>query len=151
MSLASKTLLEINGKDYTSKVKVPTWKVNCVDTIEEWTDANYVKHYVLAHRHVSGTFTLLFDSPDDYDAFLDDLHAVEYSDPSDYETNTSRCYRSIRLYCNNDKYASGETDVKYRVYPKFTRLIFEPANELCYIGTGKYNGIDCSVEGDIIR
>lgn len=148
MAMKKVTLLEINNKDYTSKIKVPTYRVNADDTIDTWEDANYVKHYVLLHRHISGTFTLLFDNPDEYDEFLEDLKACKYL--SDDEQNSSNCYKNIRLFCNNDKYADGGSEIKWRVYPKFTHLTFTPPNTFPYMGTSKDDGIECTVEGDIV-
>ena len=66
-------LLQINGHDYSSCVKVPSWNVNTLPVYEEWTDANYVTHRDILRNRVSGKFTLVFHDEEKYYQYLDDI------------------------------------------------------------------------------
>lgn len=151
MAITSTKLFKIGSRDYTSFIKVPTYKVNEIDTEDTWEDANGVKHTVFIHKHLSGSFTLLFDTHDQYKQFLDDLYNNKFMPTSAaYAENTTNTYQNMSFFVNNQNHIGEQALVEnWTVIPDRVILKFEPINELPYYGTWKERqGIDVTVEAD---
>lgn len=61
---------KIGTTDLTDKVDVQTYAVNREDVFEEWTDANWTDHRVVARQRCRGSLRVGFSSLTDYDAFV---------------------------------------------------------------------------------
>lgn len=87
-------LFSINGVDFTSFIKVPTYKVNRKDIYEEWTDANHVSHRKRTRGQIEGTLTLLFNEKSDLFNFLNTVNTNK---------DSGGCYIApVSLYINNE-------------------------------------------------
>lgn len=68
---ASTPLFIVNGTmDLTTLIEVPSYQVNLEDVYEEWTDNNQVTHKDTIARKAKGSFSIRFESPDQYQAFM---------------------------------------------------------------------------------
>ena len=100
-----------------------TYDVNNQPVYEEWTDANYRVHRVMAReQRIAGSFQVKFYKRTDYEEFLDKFGKTEYS------------YTPVILtvYVNN----LGETRQGY-FYIEFTTK-----DEIPYMDGGKEDSID---------
>lgn len=151
MAINTSQLFKIGNRDYTGFIKVPTYKVNEIDTQESWEDANCVTHTVFLHKHLSGSFTLMFETHDQYKQFLDDLYSNKFNPSSaSYAENTADTYQNMTFFVNNQNHIGEQALVeKWTVTPDRVILKFEPINELPYYGTWKdKQGIEVTLEAD---
>lgn len=86
---------KIGTTDLTPWVDVQSYAVNREDVYEEWEDANWILHRVIARTRYSGSFQLGFSRADEFAAFTALLEAQR--DPSGYY--------AVTAYINN----TGET------------------------------------------
>ena len=120
-------LFSINGIDYTSHITVSNpYTVNKEDVYEEWTDANYKKHKELLRSRVAGSFTMLFNDPNEYLSFLSLLNEMKEADGTTLAS----------FYCNNI-----DDVVTSRYFITCT-----PANEMPFMGVKSISGLSITVE-----
>lgn len=116
---------KMGGTDYTSKIKMGTYKVNSQPVYEEWTDGNYLTHRVVTRRRLSGSFTMLFDDPVEYYEFLykvQDLTGIEG-------------YTTASLYVNN----------LHTIQDANVYISLEPINLVPYFGAKSHDGFTISI------
>jgi len=119
-------LLVLNNHDYTPCIKAPSWKVNQSPVYEEWTDANHVTHHDVLRRKTKGSFTLFFTDSVGYYQFLEDIQTQ----------TTIGDYVILTVYANN---------VSSLVTGNFY-VTMEIKDQLPFIGTSKYEGIEITIE-----
>lgn len=66
---ASTTLVYI-PTNFTQLIPAGSYDVLQTDVTEEWTDANYEKHIIVARTKVTGKFNMLFSDKQEYNNFL---------------------------------------------------------------------------------
>lgn len=59
-----------NNTDLTSFITVPSYVVNSKDIYEEYSDGNKKFRRKLIRKRITGSFSLQFSDPEDYDAFV---------------------------------------------------------------------------------
>lgn len=64
-------LFYINDTDFSDYVDTKSYSINQEDIVETWTDANYKMHGALVKQRVTGSVTLLFTNPLEYNNFVD--------------------------------------------------------------------------------
>lgn len=70
-SLDSSPLFIVNGTmDLTNLIVVPSYNVNLQDGYEEWIDNNKVTHRDILSKKAMGTFSVKFETIDQYQAFM---------------------------------------------------------------------------------
>ena len=119
-------LFMLNGVDYTSHIKVPSYSVNKEDEYEEWKDANYRNRKEFLRSRVSGSFTMHFTDPNEYLEFLASLNELKEADGTTLAS----------LYSN-------KTDEVVTSKYFFT---YTPANEMPYMGIKSTSGLSITVE-----
>lgn len=119
-------LFVINNEDFTSFIRVPTYMINKLPVYNEWQDANGTYHRDIYRTSVEGSFTLWFDSHEDYFNFYKIINA----------NTTSEGWILLTLYLNN------EDDV----YTSKFFLSMTPKNELPYMGMKAHEGFEISVK-----
>lgn len=120
-------LFKIDTIDYTNRIVVPSYKVSDMPVSTEWTDSNWTTHRITHARKASGTFTLKFQSPEEFQNFMTIVNSLTRKD------GTIRC----SLYMNN------LNGVKEDI---FVYLDFDAANTMPYMGTKDYDGFDVTVK-----
>ena len=85
-------ILTINSVDFSAFVNQRTWKVQNAKEYVTWVDGNRKTRRTLSRRKVTGTWTMTFTDPDDYDAFMAAIEAVTTNDD----------YAAITLYVDNE-------------------------------------------------
>lgn len=92
-------IFSINNKDYSGNVLAnSTYKVGEEDVFEEWTDANEITHRQKVRTRVTGSFKMLFETIEEYNAFLsdyrtainNDTRAADITVALNYPENTSK-------------------------------------------------------------
>ena len=64
-------LFIVNGTmDLTNLIVVPSYQVNLMDGYEEWTDNNQVTHRDIVSQKAKGSFSVKFETVDQYQAFM---------------------------------------------------------------------------------
>lgn len=119
-------LFRIDNNDYTNFITVPSYAVNNVPEMYEWTDANYRKHRIKKREKVKGTFTLKFPSLSDFSRFRDDVLEHKNND------------ETVPAYA----YVNNENTVVYRNF----YIDFAPANEMPFYGVKETDGIAITIE-----
>lgn len=126
-ALDTSPLFIVNGTmDLTSLIVVPSYQVNLVDGYEEWTDSNQVKHRDIVSKKAKGTFSVKFETIDQYQAFM--------------------------TYLKNNKKQNGSYDCSVYLNNMLTAINtemyidFEPANVMPFIGAKDYDAISITVE-----
>ena len=66
-------LFLLNDHDYTSNITVPSYKVNKAKETVEWTDITKTKHKEVIRTRMQGSFSMLFETVQDLDNFIDDI------------------------------------------------------------------------------
>ena len=125
-TLDNKALFVIGNIDFTSNIKVPTYKVNRVPLADAWMDAYYVTHQSIVRHRISGEFTMYFADRDSYINFLNAIEASKLSDGSIPAT----------FYANN-------TNMQY---PSNYFISFEAEGILPIIGIKEYDGMTVQIE-----
>lgn len=70
-SLDSSPLFIVNSTmDLTNLIVVPSYKVNLQDGYEEWIDNNKITHRDIVSKKAMGTFSIKFETIDQYQAFM---------------------------------------------------------------------------------
>lgn len=54
--------LDIEWEDFTDCIKLPSYDVNSNDVNEDWDDANYTTHRIVARKKIEGKFEMIFPS-----------------------------------------------------------------------------------------
>jgi len=54
--------LDITWEDFTDCIKLPSYNVNSNDVNEDWDDANYTTHRIVARKKIEGKFEMIFPS-----------------------------------------------------------------------------------------
>lgn len=118
----------IDGKDFTTRITVPTYAVNRTDVFEEWVDANHITHRDRTRGRIEGTFTLLFSDKKDFFDFIDTVNRCK--DPGG-------CYIApVSLYVNNENIVEHDLQV-------FIEM--ELANSLPIMNIGENEGFEVTV------
>lgn len=120
-------LFVIDEIDYTSFIKVPSYKVNALEVYEEWTDANRVTHRDVIRQRVAGGFTMIFDNQTDYLNFLNVI---------DTKKSVGDGHITGTFYVNNKNVA-----ISVDVF-----VTCEPANELPILGIKETEGLNIAIE-----
>lgn len=116
----------MNGNNYTQHIKVGTYNLNKEDVVEEWKDANYSRHEEFIRTQVKGSFTMIFDNPTEYRAFLDELVACKGAGGTTLAS----------FYCfNTDELITAQYYIKY-----------SPTNDMPFIGNQSVDGLVITVE-----
>ena len=84
-------ILEINTVDFSPYVLQKTWKIQNNVEYAAWVDGNRITHRTQTRQKVTGTFSLAFISPADYDAFRAAVAAV-----------TVDGYTPMKVYVDNE-------------------------------------------------
>lgn len=105
--------------DITQYITAPSYDVNNTDVTEDWTDANYTTHRIVARTKVSGKFNMIFKDLHDYNKFYNLMRMnreiygegytylrVQINNELDYNTpgadpndvTTYKCKRRAGLY-----------------------------------------------------
>lgn len=59
-AIPSTSLYTIDYEDFTDCIKLPSYDVNSEDVNEDWEDADYRTHRIIARRKVNGKFEMIF-------------------------------------------------------------------------------------------
>lgn len=111
--------------DLTEYITVPSYKVNLLDGYEEWTDNNKVTHRDTVSQKAQGSFSLKFETLEEYLNFIATMKASKKQNGS-YDCT---------VYCNNTLEA----------YNIEMFVDFEPPNIMPYIGFKDYDPIEVTV------
>lgn len=112
--------------DLTNFIKLePGYKVNLEDGYDSWTDSNFTVHRNLAYQKINGTFTLWFETVEQFQTFLVVMNEVRKQDGS----------YPCTAYCVN-KLESYTTDLF---------VDFDPTNVMPLIETKQYDGLEITV------
>ncbi len=123
----SSPLFIVNGTmDLTNFIVVPSYQVNLQDGYSEWTDNNKVTHRDIASKKAMGSFSLKFETLDQYRAF------VLYMANNKKQNGSYDC----TVYFNNT--LSTATIEMY--------VDFELANVMPFVGLKDYEAIEVTVE-----
>lgn len=129
----SSPLFKIGSVDYTQNITVPSFKVNMLPQYTEWTDANYTLHRTLKRYVVKGTFTMRFNSKEEYEAFIKNYKQYTMND---IETKGSRDGSTyVTIYANN---LMGTKQT-------YVYIDIDPKNSIPVMGTSKDEGIEVTV------
>ena len=111
--------------DLTEHITVPSYQVNLLDGYEEWTDNNKVTHRDIVSQKAQGSFSLKFETLEEY------LNFIATMKESKKQNGSYDC----TVYCNNTLEA----------YNIEMFVDFEPANVMPYIGSKDYDAIEVTV------
>ena len=127
--MASLIVLKGNGSelDLTTHIPVPNYQVNNIRNYEEWKDASYVIHRQLTDEKIEGSFTLKFNSIQDYEEFVS-----FYMNNRDLNTGAILC----------DLWIDNEHVLKVN---KSVFLDFEPQNDLPLMKDNKSEGFTVTI------
>ena len=78
--MAEKVMFKINTTDYSQRVVGSGYAVQSNDEYETWIDANGKEHHSAYRTRISGKFSMLFKTMDEYSAFATVLAAQKQSD-----------------------------------------------------------------------
>lgn len=123
-------LFFINNTDFTPFITVPSYKVSEFDESEDWEDGNKRKHTYIVRTRIKGTFTLKFQTPEQFNNFFsvvetNKIRSGEYS---------GACLTT--LFVNN----------KNAVRSAYIRINADPADTLPLFNGGDYDGFEVTVE-----
>lgn len=119
-------LFQIEDTVYDKHITVPSYKVNEVPVYEEWDDCNYRTHRIVKRKRIEGTFTMFFNTIDEFNEFF--RYLDKYTEPEGW----IRCYTYINNL-NTVKYSRFYIDV-------------EPANTKPFFGIKEYDGFDVTIK-----
>jgi len=123
-------LFTINNTDYTKFIEVPSYKVNCFDVADEWTDGDRVKHKHIVRTQIKGTFKLKFMEVSDFNEFFRTITQNKIQ-TGDY-SGTVIC----SVYVNNkDEVSSG-----------YFFIDADPKDEAPVMGGIKWEGFEVTIE-----
>ena len=124
--VTSQRLFIVSGvEDLTEYITVPSYKVNLLEGYDEWTDNNKTTHRDINSLKVQGSFSVKFETLEEYQTFMLVMKNYKKSNGS-YDCT---------VYCNNTL----ET-VTVEMF-----IDFEPANIMPYIGSKDYDPIEITV------
>lgn len=119
-------LFVLNGVDYTNRIVVPSYKISSFSTYTEWVDGNFTTHRDNHVDKLKGTFTLKFQTQNEYFAFLNTYNRALNKD------GTVR----TELYSN-----------KHNITREaYVFLDFDPENTLPYMGYKDYEGFEVTIQ-----
>lgn len=73
-------MFKINNKDYSNHVVAEGYNVARNSLYKTWNDANGIEHHSEIRKRVSGSFTMLFVTKEEYQTFLADVAASKRDD-----------------------------------------------------------------------
>ena len=111
--------------DLTRFIEVPTYRVNLKDGYDEWTDMNKTDHHDINKQKAEGTFSLKFETLEQFQAFLIVMKTYKKQNGS-YDCS---------VYCTNTL-----STINAEMY-----IDFDPANVMPYIGSKDYDSIEVTV------
>lgn len=85
-------LFMIAGTDFTKLITVPSYSVNREDIYQTWTDANHINHRYRTRTRVSGSFTVFFNTVEEYQLWLKTI---------EQNKNLAGYIENCKVYCNN--------------------------------------------------
>ena len=125
-ALTSSPLFIVNGTmDLTNFIVVPSYQVNLVDGYEEWTDNNKVLHKDKVSANAQGSFSLKFETLDQFQAFM------LYMKNNKKQNLAYDC----TVFCNNT----------LEMYNMEMFIEFDAANVMPFIGAKDYDAIEVTV------
>lgn len=116
------------GDDYdlTTRITVPSYKVNDLGEHKDYTDANYVTHRkIVREQKLKGDFTVKFFTEQEYDDFLQAMEDNKLEDGSVI----------CKVYAMN----------KRSVRAAYMFIDIEPEDTLPYFGAKQYDGFKVTV------
>lgn len=126
-ALSPSPLFIVNGTmDLTNLIEVPSYQVNLQDGYEEWTDNNKVTHRDIVSQKAMGTFSIKFETVDQYQAFM--------------------------IYMANNKKQNGAYDCSVYLNNKLTAINvemfvdYEAKDVMPFIGVKDYDALEITVE-----
>lgn len=92
---ASNDTYEIEWVDFTDCIKLPTYDVNSEDVNEDWEDADYKTHRIIARKKVTGKFEMIFPTIERFNQFLN------YIEQSKQLNGDGVAYVDLQVHVNN--------------------------------------------------
>lgn len=138
--------LVYSTKDFTQLIPAGSYDVLQTDVTEEWTDANYEKHIIVARTKATGKFNMLFSSKEEFNAFLYEL------DKSKAINESGKVYMGVhlnnKLYYPEDWAEIGVQNLKNQLYWSYfyVNISSIPWVEPYYGHYDKYSPISVSIE-----
>lgn len=116
--------------DFTRFITVPSYKVNEFDISEDWEDGNKKKHKHIVRTQAKGTFTLKFNTADEFNNFFSIVNQYKI------RTGDNSGAVLVNVYLQN----------KDTVKSIYMFIDADPEDTLPLLGTGSYEGFTVTVE-----
>ena len=131
MAITAQNLLVLgtgnNTYNVTPFIMAPTYKIDDAPLGDSWQDSNWLSHVEVVRHKAKGTCTIMFDDPDDFEAFSSFIETNKGADD----------YIKATLYLNKKRTQKSNIDIMIQ---------WEPVNDLPFYGVKQHDGYELTIE-----